>query len=644
MEMRFTSKLSVFVSSFIILGMLLGWLGGEWRFYMLSRQHTEGKLNTLVTSIDQMLIAESIGEEKQMLVLTMQALNINTLSIRSDTGRVSYTIENPIEQRFHYIAQDFQEINLPLIKHPGFHIYIKYADSLISPRNILHFTLASLLLLGLIMGLLLKNSRQLHHQVRGADHLEQRAKTILRGNEGAVARGGVHEWPPAASSALDHMLYQLQEARQDRSKLDMLIRSFAAHDAKTGLNNRLFFDNQLTTRLEIEGEHGVVMMVRLPDFDLSGDSYDIEQDQRYSLVNLLSTFLIRYPMALLARYFNSDFTVLLPHRSVKEVEALAAQLVKTADALPASERFDRQAFLHIGITAYRGLQSTEQVIDQVEKATRHAALQGDNNWYVYDTQLPERGRGSVKWRTLLEQVLARGGPRLYQKPALTVAGLVHHREIIPRIFDGDQELLPSEYMPLVQQFGLAESYDRQFIKRIIPMLSFWPEEIFAVPVSIDALLQRSFQRWLRDTLLERPKRHRQQLIVELSEADLCQHIERLSPIVRMLSGLGCRLAVSQAGLTVVNTTYFRSLPIELMKLHPGLVRSIDRRIENQLIVQNLTISTEGKYGMIFAAGVRSHSEWQTLKEKGVHGGLGDFFAAAELMEFQRKKYSRRYRV
>jgi hypothetical protein len=32
------------------------------------------------------------------------------------------------------------------------------------------------------------------------------------------------------------------------------------------------------------------------------------------------------------------------------------------------------------------------------------------------------GRGSVRWRTLLENTVNRGGPRLYQKPAVLLDG------------------------------------------------------------------------------------------------------------------------------------------------------------------------------------------------------------------------------
>jgi RNase E specificity factor CsrD len=398
--------------------------------------------------------------------------------------------------------------------------------------------------------------------------------------------------------------------------------------------------------LEEEGAHGIVMMVRLPDFDTLREIHGntAVQELMYSLVNLLSTFVMRYPYALLARYFHSDFTVLLPHRTLKEADGIAAQLIHAIDSLPSTTLIDREAFLHIGIVAYRSGQTTEQIIDNAEQATRNAALQGENSWYIYDSDVPEKGRGNVKWRTLLEQVLARGGQSLYLQPAITVEGAVHHRKVISRIHDGAQELLPAEYLPLIKQFGLAESYDRQHMSRIIPLLALWPEETLAFPLCVDSLLQRSFQRWVRDMLLQCEKSSRRRILIELAEAEVCQHIDRLRPVLRLFSGLGCRLVVSQAGLTVVSTSYIKSLPVEIVKLHPGLVRSIDRRDENQLFVQSLTGACEGTHTHVFAVGVRTRNEWQTLKECGVLGGQGDFFASPEPIDVSRKKYSRRYRV
>ena len=112
--------------------------------------------------------------------------------------------------------------------------------------------------------------------------------------------------------------------------------------------------------------------------------------------------MMRYPGALLARYHRSDFAALLPHRTLKEAESIAGQLIKAVDTLPNNKMLDRDDMIHIGICAWRSGQDTEQVMEHAESATRNAGLQGGNSWAIYDDSLPEKGRGNVRWRTLIK--------------------------------------------------------------------------------------------------------------------------------------------------------------------------------------------------------------------------------------------------
>lgn len=293
---------------------------------------------------------------------------------------------------------------------------------------------------------------------------------------------------------------------------------------------------------------------------------------------------------------------------------------------------DRDDMIHIGICAWRSGQDTEQVMEHAESATRNAGLQGGNSWAIYDDSLPEKGRGNVRWRTLIEQMLSRGGPRLYQKPAVTREGQVHHRELMCRIFDGNEEVSSAEYMPMVLQFGLSEEYDRLQISRLIPLLRYWPEENLAIQVTVESLIRPRFQRWLRDTLMQCERSQRKRIIIELAEADVGQHISRLQPVIRLVNALGVRVAVNQAGLTLVSTSWIKELNVELLKLHPGLVRNIEKRTENQLLVQSLVEACSGTSTQVYATGVRSRSEWQTLIQRGVTGGQGDFFASSQPLD------------
>ena len=646
--MRLSTKFSAFITLLTGLTIFVILIGCSLSFYNAIQGKLVNRMQSVASVIDSRLVSTSFSALSHQLDELMVPVDITQVEIKQGDHRV-FIHTAPHRYRPAGTQYNTRELTVESLKNPGMSINLVYQDPMTSYFRSLMTTAPLTIAILLIVAVIFLAVRWLRRQLSGQELLETRAARILNGERGAQVRGSVYEWPSRTSSALDALLSDIQFASDQRSRMDTLIRSYAAHDNKTGLNNRLFFDSQLATLLEDQekvGSHGVVMIARLPDFDLLKDNWGrtVAEENLFTLINLLSTFIMRYPGALLARYRRSDYAVLLPHRTLKESESIASLLLKAVDALPPSKMLDRDDMVHIGIYAWRSGQATEQVMEHAEAATRNAVLQGANGWAVYDDSLPEKGRGNVRWRTLIEQMLTRGGPRIYQKPAVMNNGEVHHRELLCRVFDGNEEVGSAEYLPMVLQFGLSEEYDRQQISRLMPFLSFWPEETLALQVTVESLIRPRFQRWLRDLLMQCEKSQRKRIIFELAEADVCQHISRLQPIVRLISALGARVAVTQAGLTLVSTSWIKVLEVELLKLHPALVRNIEKRTENQLLVQSLVEACKGTKTHVFATGVRSRTEWQTLTERGVTGGQGDFFAASQPLDTNVKKYSQRYSV
>ena len=646
--MRLSTKFSAFITLLTGLTIFVILIGCSLSFYNAIQGKLVNRMQSVASVIDSRLVSTSFSALSHQLDELMVPVDITQVEIKQGDHRV-FIHTAPHRYRPAGTQYNTRELMVESLKNPGMSINLVYQDPMTSYFRSLMTTAPLTIAILLIVAVIFLAVRWLRRQLSGQELLETRAARILNGERGAQVRGSVYEWPSRTSSALDALLSDIQFASDQRSRMDTLIRSYAAHDNKTGLNNRLFFDSQLATLLEDQekvGSHGVVMIARLPDFDLLKDNWGrtVAEENLFTLINLLSTFIMRYPGALLARYRRSDYAVLLPHRTLKESESIASLLLKAVDALPPSKMLDRDDMVHIGIYAWRSGQATEQVMEHAEAATRNAVLQGANGWAVYDDSLPEKGRGNVRWRTLIEQMLTRGGPRIYQKPAVMNNGEVHHRELLCRVFDGNEEVGSAEYLPMVLQFGLSEEYDRQQISRLMPFLSFWPEETLALQVTVESLIRPRFQRWLRDLLMQCEKSQRKRIIFELAEADVCQHISRLQPIVRLISALGARVAVTQAGLTLVSTSWIKVLEVELLKLHPALVRNIEKRTENQLLVQSLVEACKGTKTHVFATGVRSRTEWQTLTERGVTGGQGDLFAASQPLDTNVKKYSQRYSV
>lgn len=646
--MKLTTKLSVFMSLLTGLTVIVILAGCLLSFLYFIEEKAEQRVVAVASMIDTRLISASPDKLESWLDEEMIQSDITKIILSNEKGKLLRYLA-PAKSEPKLSESHLRNVTVDLIHHPGMRVSLTYPDVMTHYYHSVLPTIPFILTIAIILLLLLSSLYWLKGTFKGQVLLEKRASRILNGERGSDASGSLQECPVSVSKALDLLLSDLQIANEQRNRLDTLIRAFAAQDAKTGLSNRQFFENQLSTLLEENtqaGVYGMAMLIRLPDFEHLRELWggEVVEDYQFTLINLLSTFVMRYPGATLARYFRNDFAVLLPHRSLKEANGFASQLLKSIDTLPSTRMVDKENMLHIGICAWRNGQTKELVMDQAEIATRNAVLQGTNNWCVYDESLPDTGRGSVKWRTLLEQTLKQGGPRFYQKPAVNRQGVVVHRSIQCRIFDGKQEILSDEYMSMVEQFGLSEQYDQLVISRLLPLLRFWPEETFAIQVSIASLIRPSFQDWLRNSLVQCEKSLRSRIIFELAEEDVCQHLSLLRPIIRLITTLGGQVAVIDAGLTVVSTSYIKALDIELIKLHPAVVRNIGKQTENQLFLQSLVEACHGTRARVFASGVRTLSEWQTLMDNGVAGVQGDFIAAAQLLDNDVKKYSQRYSV
>lgn len=646
--MKLTTKLSFFIALLTALTVIVTLAGSSLSFVYLIQEKAEQRVTAVASMIDIHLVSASPETIESWLHEEMMQSDITEIRLSNEKCEL-FRYRLPVNILSGIPDSDLRNITIHLIHHPGMSVSLTYEDVIASYFHSMLPVTPFIAAIVITIFILLWFLYWLRGALLGQERLEKRASKILEGERDNEAKSTLPEYPHSASKALDVLLSDLQTANEQRNRLDTLIRAFAAQDAKTGLSNRQFFDNQLSILLEEHtqaGVHGMAMILRLPDFEHLRELWESEivEDYQFSLINLLSTFVIRYPGAILARYLRNDFAVLLPHRSLKEANSFASQLLHHVDALPPTRIVDKDNVLHIGICAWSNGQTKEQVMEQAEIAARNAVLQGTNSWCVYDESLPDTGRGSVKWRTLLEQTLKQGGPRLYQTPVVNRQGIVVHLDIQCRIFDGKQEILFDEYMPMVEQFGLSEQYDQLIITRLLQLLRFWPEETLAIQVSIDSFMRASFQDLVRNLLMQCEKSLRSRIIFELAEEDVCQHISLLRPMIKLIASLGVQIAVIHAGLAVASTSYIKVLDIELIKLHPAVVRNIGKQTENQLFLQSLVEACHGTRAHVFASGVRTLSEWQTLMDNGVVGAQGDFIAAAQLLDNDVKKYSQRYSV
>lgn len=632
--LKLSTRLASFVTLIVISAMFILFIGGAFSFKRVGQDYLIHYLQGVVDVVDQeMGDPDVIASMKQWMPKILQASNVVEVKIFApDSSQVIYHFK---DTESHIATQLLYEKSFELKRHSGYQITF----SALPPYQGYRYSLAALwavaFAIGLVIFCLVWGIKWLKQQFHGSELLEERSRMILAGRVEEHAKGDVQEWPFTASEALDKLIEELQDARQERSRFDTFIRSHTFLDQLTGTANRVMFDSKLEATLSESGTYGGVLLLRLDGWDslLEVNGKKVADDFIVEIGSELSNILQRYSNVILSRYYESDFAILMPHKSAKDVANIASSCVKQLEKMTPPEPVEPDNWFHIGVSMYQEGERRGRILNEAEIALKSAQLQNMNAWSRFQKQAnANQERGSVRWRTLFDQVLTPNKVKIYQQPCYLFSEdqtlHIEHYELFTRIDDLEQGLIKaSHFHSALESVGYETLLDRSVLVAMFRyMKTREPQDSLSINLYVSPFSDKNYVKWLRDELLQLSKEWRRALIFDFSEANLVQHLDYMRPVIRMISGLGSRICVGQAGRSIISTYYLKDLDVDFLKLHRSLIKQIDQRHENQLFVRSLVGACAGLKTQVIALGVSNKREQATLMELGVDGVQGRYLA------------------
>lgn len=631
--LKLSTRLVSFVTMIVVSAMFILFVGGVFTFKKMGGEYVDQNLIRLTTIIDNEL-SKPQGFEviRPWLPKLLQTSHVVELTLSSPAG-VIYSFRDKI--------LDQQEDTLLLYKKvyalqknanylAEFRVIPPYTDNSYSFEAFFSLTLAVLL----VVFCLLKGLHWLREQLYGSELLEERGRMLLAGQVEKFAKGDEREWPYTASEALDRLIEELNDARQERSRFDTFIRTHTFLDQLTGAANRVLFDSRLESALQEAGASGGVLLVDINGWETLTESVDksIYEPFLVSVGQVLNNLIQKYPNAVFARYYDSQFALMIPHQSEKDISQFAHQCINQLDKLDPPQPLEKDNWCHLGLSNFSQGESLARIIDEAESALKTAVLEPVNNWAKYKKKVDTRVefRGGVRWRNLFDLTLNDQNLFIYAQPCYLIDGEVkinEHFELFSRIKDETGAIIKaSRFLTAIQQVGYERKMDQVTLKMVFEHLKcHQSKDCYSVNLFTTPFKKKEYLRWLRDELLQLPKELRRKLSFEFIEGNLINDLDFMKPVIKLLSGLGCYVIVNQVGRTIVSTHYIKDLPITYLKLHRSLVKQIDRRSENQLFIRSLLGACVDSSTAVIAVGVETKNEWDVLAHLGLSGGQGRYF-------------------
>lgn len=353
-------------------------------------------------------------------------------------------------------------------------------------------------------------------------------------------------------------------------------------DTLTGLFGRQAFESRLCHSVEgaKQGRHHGLLYIDVFQFKVINQACGNEAGDE--LLRQFATLLTKCLRVkdLLARLGSDEFGVLLEDTSISGTQQMASRILRAVNEY--SFRWAGQEFnvaVSVGAVAVRNNgQSANQLLAAANAACNTAKESGRNRIKVHmgDAEETIRQR-KLQWVARIQKAVAEDRFELFHQIVVpsTDISLCSHSEVLLRMRTEKGDLiLPGEFIPAAEQYGLMEELDRLVLSRLLQFMSLpSSSKIFAVNISGASLGDSKFCRFACK-LLDETGVDANRLHFEITETAAISNQAAAIEFIQVLSARGCKFYLDDFGRGQSSLAYLRELPVHYLKIDGYFVRNM----------------------------------------------------------------------
>jgi PAS domain S-box-containing protein len=232
-------------------------------------------------------------------------------------------------------------------------------------------------------------------------------------------------------------------------------------------------------------------------------------------------------------------------------------------------------------------------------------------------------RSKVEWSFRIRNAIENDRLVLHSQPIVELeSGRVVQEELLVRMLgEHDELIMPGEFLPPAERFGLAPAIDRWVIARAAEIAR---ERRVEVNLSAQSIGDPGLPDFVEARLSEAGS-DASNLVFEITETAAAEDLDQARRLAERLVELGCGFALDDFGTGYGSFTYLKHLPVRYIKIDTEFVRTLradspDRQVVSAIVdvARNFGIET-------IAEGVEAKETAELLRALGVHYAQGYHF-------------------
>ena len=378
-----------------------------------------------------------------------------------------------------------------------------------------------------------------------------------------------------------------------RRHAEARIQYLAHHDMLTGLPNRAYLTERLTTILALARRHGTlvaIMFIDLDNFKTVNDSlgHHVGDVLLKEVAARIKEVLREADMV--SRLGGDEFLVILADfAALEDAAKVAEKLLQVISAPIALEGRQLCANASIGISVFpRDGDNADDLIRRADAAMYSAKDHGRGHSRFYTPGFSDEGAETLARESRLREALRRGEFVLFYQPQLRVDDLrLAGIEALVRWRHPERGLTdPSEFIEFAETHGLIDEIGQYVLREACRQNKAWQAAGHAaLPISVNVSaaqfrrgdLVAGVKRVLEETGLEG-----RYLELELTESLLMDR-EVVGDALAGLRALGVKITIDDFGTGYSSLGYLKRYPIDKLKIDRSFIDDLGTDADDRAI-------------------------------------------------------------
>ena len=423
----------------------------------------------------------------------------------------------------------------------------------------------------------------------------------------------------------------LARSRSEFSELYHAERTNALVDSLTGLGNHRAFQESLDRLLEqchMTGVPLALVLIDLDDFKLVNDSagHSVGDELLAEFGQILISVLRRGDQAF--RVGGDEFALILPRTDSSNAEVVARRLlITTTDTRPDS-RFPKPFSFSAGLSsAPEHGHDRDQLYARADAALYEVKRHGRTGVSVFDSthHIPVLDGADLARRSaaVAELVLTSALRPVYQPVVDLATGRVVGFEGLVRPlphsgFDG-----PAELFEVAERAGRTYDLDQACIDVVAAgARGLAPDQFLSINISPRSLEAPEFSAAGLARLMARHGLAPDRVILELTEREAVEQLDRLRSTLAACQRLGMKVAADDVGAGNAGLRLLTQVHFDIVKIDLSLVQAGSRASSSFAVLRSLADLAAQWGAMVVAEGIENARQLKMVRDIGIGEGQG----------------------